>query len=161
MSENVFLYTSSDFPNNLSQNLEYYWTKSAMGPGFIMISDAPGKVHDDCCIFPFVYKNVEYNHCKEEVGSNWFRYNWCATKVNSDGTYKDWKTSDSKNCLIAEQVAHFNDYVLLAHENQTKEIKFVDTINSYLYGKCVTVVLKRPRKAHWRVMMLFDGYFSK
>ena len=74
---------------------------------------------------------------------------------------KDWKTCDM-NCLIVDKVAHFNDYVLLAkHENETKEIKFVDTINSYLYGKCVTVVLKRPRKAHQRVLMIFDGYFSK
>ena len=78
-----YLYTSSDYLTNLSQNLEYYWSKSAMGPGFIMISDAPGKLHDDCCVFPFIYKNVEYNHCVKEAG-----YNWCATKINSDGTYK-------------------------------------------------------------------------
>ena len=93
MSENVFLYTSSDFPNNLSQNLEYYWTKSAMGPGFIMISDAPGKVHDDCCVFPFVYKNVEYNHCINNDQSTY----WCATQTNSNGTYSKWKNCD-ENC---------------------------------------------------------------
>ena len=54
---------------------------------------ATGPIYDNCCTFPFVYENVEYNHCINNDQSTY----WCATQTNSNGTYSKWKNCD-ENC---------------------------------------------------------------
>ena len=50
-------------------------------------------IHDNCCTFPFVHKNVVYEHCIDNDHSTL----WCAIETNSNGTYSKWKNCD-ENC---------------------------------------------------------------
>ena len=51
-----------------------------------------------CCVFPFTYRGVNYNHCTEESGYGNIRSPyWCATELNDDGSMKRWQNCD-QNC---------------------------------------------------------------
>ena len=46
--------------------------------------------NDACCIFPFKFNGASYDECKTADAG----YLWCATELNSDGSYKDYKKCD-------------------------------------------------------------------
>ena len=47
-----------------------------------------------CCVFPFTYRGVNYNHCTTDGGHP---SHWCATELNDDGSMKRWQNCD-QNC---------------------------------------------------------------
>ena len=45
---------------------------------------------DGCCVFPYVYGDIEYHTCTDKDHSTF----WCATKVAADLTYLEVKNCD-------------------------------------------------------------------
>ena len=45
---------------------------------------------DGCCVFPYVYGDIEYHTCTDKDHSTF----WCATEVEADGKFKAWKQCD-------------------------------------------------------------------
>ena len=49
-----------------------------------------GPIKEDCCVFPYIYQDVEYHNCIDKDHTTF----WCATEVDSDGKFKEWKQCD-------------------------------------------------------------------
>ena len=49
-----------------------------------------GPIKEDCCVFPYIYQDVEYHNCIDKDHTTF----WCATEVDSDGKFKEWKDCD-------------------------------------------------------------------
>ena len=81
----LFLQWTTDGSNVQTGYFAYVYYK--------LLNVAMEPIYDNCCTFPFVYENIQYNHCIKNDQSTY----WCATETNSNGTYSKWKNCN-ENC---------------------------------------------------------------
>ena len=76
-----------------------------------------GPIKEDCCVFPYIYRDVEYHNCIDKDHTTF----WCATEVDSDGKFKEWKDCDEacdegKLLLVMKHGFSFHCFPNICHK---------------------------------------------